>query len=64
MLHSDQEEPSNVLLQKIVANLNAPELDEMQELIDSVIDEEASFSRKTSQRMLECLFAVRSKVRG
>jgi len=59
---NDEDPPRNELLERIVANLRTPELAEMEELIGAVIDDQACFSKKTSQRMLECLFAVRSKV--
>ena len=59
---SGHELPQNELLQAIVDNLTSPELTELASHIDTVIDEDASFARKTSQRMLECLFAVRPKV--
>ena len=59
---SGHELPQNELLKAIVDNLTSPELTELASHIDTVIDEDASFARKTSQRMLECLFAVRPKV--
>lgn len=56
------EMPQNELLRMIVANLTSPELAAIEENIESVIDDEATFCKRTSQRMLECLFAVRPKV--
>ena len=57
-----EEQPRNELLQAVVANLQDPELEAMEARISSIIDDEASFRKLTSQRMLECLFAIRSKV--
>ena len=44
-------------------NLSSPELGALDERINAVIDEDAAFKKRTS-RMLECLFAVKSKVRA
>ena len=52
----------NELLCKIVDNLTSPELEEMAQRIDAVIEEDAAYCRKASQHMFECLFAVKSKV--
>ena len=54
--------PSPQLLRAIVGNLASDEIDELSMRIHAVIDDEAIFRKQTSQRMLECLFAVRSKV--
>ena len=54
--------PSPQLLRAIVGNLASDEIDELCTRIHAIIDDEAIFRKQTSQRMLECLFAVRSKV--
>ena len=59
---TDTAPPANELLQAVVANLRSAELAGMEARIEAVIDEEAAFKKKTSQRMFECLFAVRPKV--
>ena len=61
-LTSNGERPlANELLRAIVANLSSPELQQMEERIASEIDPEATFAKRTSQRMLECIFALRPK---
>ena len=45
-----------------MGNLASDEIDELCTRIHAIIDDEAIFRKQTSQRMLECLFAVRSKV--
>ena len=56
------EPPANPLLQQIVSNLTSPELAELAERIDAVVDEKAAFCKRASHRMLEALFAVKSGV--
>ena len=58
---SGQEPPTNALLTAIVGNLTDPGLAKLEARIDAVIDDDATFAKRTSQRMLECLFAVRAK---
>ena len=59
---TNERPPTNELLAAVVENLRSPELVEIESRILAVIDDEAVFTKKTSIRMLECLFAVRPKV--
>lgn len=59
---TNERPPQNELLQAVVANLRSPELTEIEARISAVIEDEAVFTKKTTQRMLEFLFAVRPKV--
>ena len=58
----DERPPSNELLRAVIDNLRSPNIAEMEARIGTVIEDESTFVKKTSQRMLECLFAVRPKV--
>lgn len=56
---SGEAPPTNELLQAVVSNLESEELCAMEARINAVVDDEAVFRKRTSQRMLECLFAIK-----
>jgi DNA mismatch repair protein MSH4 len=59
---SGTDPPHNALLLKICENLSTPEVAEVEAHIDAIVADDAAYSKRTSQRMLECLFAIKPKV--
>lgn len=59
---SGEAPPSNELLRKVVENLSSSDLVRLADHIAEVIDDESTFRKRTSQRMLDCLYAIRSKL--